>query len=251
MIKLISSSAELLKFADDPYYTRIAGVAAAYGFDYSFALFWRQICEETGQVTALIASFDRNLTLCARERADFDELAEFLGAIGGESLLCAAQVGEKLGLSGGQTCTALKFVSTDTPPAQTSEIRLEALYELLISGEDGGIKMPPFEAWYVDLSHRIRHGAARMVALAQDGTPVAAAITSAETHDAALISGVATLPQFRGQGYGRSAVCTLAQILKTEGKTAFVFARDEEKNFYLKCGFTPIGEAIEYTFCEE
>lgn len=251
MLKVITSSAELPAFPDDPCGVRIAAIASAYGFDYSFALFWRQLCEETGRVTALVASFDRNLTICATEDADFAELAAFIGAIGGESLLCAASVGQRLGLSGGQACTALRFVGSDLPCAQIGEISYMALYALLQSGTDGGIKLPGFESWYVDLSHRVRHNAARTLAVMQSGTPVAAAIAAYETDEAALLSGVATLPPFRASGYGKAAVCTLSNTLHTQGKAVFVLARAQEVGFYVRCGFTPIEKMIEYQFSEE
>ncbi len=58
--------------------------------------------------------------------------------------------------------------------------------------------MPPFDSWYVDVSHRLRHGMAHIASVMQEGEPVSTAMTVAETETAVLLGAVATGAARRG-----------------------------------------------------
>lgn len=120
--------------------------------------------------------------------------------------------------------------------------------------------LPSFSAWYVDVSHRLRHGYARIVGFREDGgeppetpgKPVSAAMTVAECGPAAcepayggaaLIGAVATLPAGRGRGYASAAVLTLARTLLAEGRRVFLSPKNAHAHaLYTRIGFVECGE---------
>ena len=77
------------------------------------------------------------------------------------------------------------------------------LYSLLKQCETNTFRAPPFEGFYLDLSHRTRHGAAVSVAVRENGGELAAcAFSTVQTASLAVISGVAVRPGCR-QGPGQ------------------------------------------------
>ena len=102
--------------------------------------------------------------------------------------------------------------------------------------------LPPFDAWYTDVSHRVRHGLCRLMGIRRDGKPVAAAMTTAEDGDRLLIGAVATLPDYRGQGLAGRLVTTLAAIGQQEAKHVLLSPKNEgAERLYTRLGFTVCG----------
>ena len=102
--------------------------------------------------------------------------------------------------------------------------------------------LPPFDAWYTDVSHRVRHGVCRLLGIKADGGPVAAAMTTAEDGDRWVIGAVATLPDYRGRGYAAALVMTLAAMGQQSGKSVLLSPKNEgAKRLYEKCGFVVCG----------
>ncbi|HEX9057615.1 MAG TPA: GNAT family N-acetyltransferase, partial [Ktedonobacterales bacterium] len=77
-----------------------------------------------------------------------------------------------------------------------------------------------------------------------EGEAVAAASTSAEARTAAMIGGVWTAPQWRGQGFSTAVVATLSHELLREGRRPYLFYRVDNvpaARVYTKIGFREIG----------
>ncbi|HIW74489.1 MAG TPA: GNAT family N-acetyltransferase [Firmicutes bacterium] len=113
--------------------------------------------------------------------------------------------------------------------------------------------LPPFSAWYVDVSHRVRHGLCRLSGFKEGGAAVSTAMTVAECGPApcepvpyggaALIGAVATLPAGRGKGYASAAVLTLARGLLAEGRRVFLSPKNARAHaLYAGIGFADAGE---------
>lgn len=66
------------------------------------------------------------------------------------------------------------------PPASPRSV-----YPLLAQCFEDGLSA--FDSWYVDVSHRLRHGCCHMVVLSDAQGPAATAMTVAECHGAALL----------------------------------------------------------------
>ncbi len=102
----------------------------------------------------------------------------------------------------------------------------------------------PFEAWYVDFSHRVRHGHCHLAAVMSEGKPVSVATTVAETGEWVILGQVATHPQFRRRGY--AAKCLKALISKCKGKSLYILPVDEyAQKLYGNLGFTQCGDWAE------
>ena len=113
---------------------------------------------------------------------------------------------------------------------------LREVYELLTACSSEAFRPPAFESFYLDLSHRLRHGAAVLSSLYQEEKLAAVAIAPAVTEEAALIAGVAVRPGFRRRGLGAQAVERLLQ--KLPHRSAWVFrAEGENEEFYTSLGF--------------
>lgn len=100
------------------------------------------------------------------------------------------------------------------------------------------------DAWYVDLHHRIRHGCARAYLIRENGLPVSAGLVAAESGDAGLIGGIATLPGHRGRGYASAVVTAACADLACAGKSALLECRGELLPFYHSLGFEKAGETL-------
>ena len=108
--------------------------------------------------------------------------------------------------------------------------------------------LSPFEGWYVDVSHRIRHNLCHTAGIQKNGTTISTAMTVAESENAAIIGAVATDPSYRKQGFATKCIISLIQQLtKTHNKNTILICpknqsaqRLYEKNDFKVCG--QIGE---------
>lgn len=247
MIRLIDrqETADFLAFCEgSPYGVRIAAFLEAYGTGYPFALFWVQT-DESGQMTATVSSVDGNVTVCAAEQVDSEELWAFLFVVGFKSILCPERLVQNTKFPSGcrfRRCVPMRLHRPAVPEALQSislfkEPPLPEVYEiLLLAGES----LPGLEAWLPDVSHRVRHGAARVWA-AQEGREWAAcAMAVAATRKEALLGGVAVLPEKRARGIGFYLASLLCNALSEEGKTVFLFREAcLHESFYRRMGFVP------------
>lgn len=245
MISLITDPAQLSNKDYGPLNPRILGQLKAYGTGYDFALFWRQVVD--GEETAIISSLDQSFTLCADDCADREELAEFLGVVAGGEIMCTEDCAAGMGLRRVDSFTIYRLESMIESVVLPVKIDfsppLDAVYRTLKSREGADIVLPGFESWYADMSHKIRHRSARAVTVL-DGEIAAVAVTSYETDRAAIISGVAVLPEAEGRGFGRAAVRALCGELPCA--EIYAFAHENAGGFYEKLGFKAITTAGRY-----
>lgn len=117
------------------------------------------------------------------------------------------------------------------------ETPLRELYGLLSTVFDS---FPSFEGWYVDTSHRVRHGFCHIAAERDNGRLTSVAMTVAEIEDMALIGGVATLPSQRGRGAASRCICRLIDSL-TQSDILIAPSDDYSARLYSKLGFVPWG----------
>ncbi len=206
---------------------KILALFAAYGGEYDFCKFFRQ----SGSGGAYIAALDGSFVISGAERADFPELAQFLSIHGFADIFCSYETGERL-----RDCLVAEYTTVDLmeyaggksgaePPERTpSEV-----WEIIGSRFD-----IPFEPWYLDMSHRVRHGISRCFS---DGN--AALVMQHSISGEVLLSQVCVRRECEGKGFaGRllRAVCG-----SVPGRVQVVCA-DELVGFYEKCGFVPVGK---------
>ena len=105
-------------------------------------------------------------------------------------------------------------------------------------------EMAPLNAWYPDVSHRLRHNCGKIAVILNGETVVSTAMTVAETDSAALLGQVATHMDFRGRGYARTCINSL--ILRCKGKLLYILPMNEyARSLYERMGFYPDGDWTE------
>lgn len=228
-----------------PFGCRILSTAAAYGTELPFAQFWLQFSDDNKPI-ASISKLDSALTLCTSSSCDYKELKDFIGILDVKDILCNFQTAKVLNFQIERHGEIMVYYNTPKTVRTDSEEppRLKEVYELLCACRTETFIPPEFEPFYLDMSHRIRHGAASIAGVRRDGALVSCAMTSAQTQEAAVLSAVAAHPDFQKQGFGRLAVNTL--ISQLPQKLCFLFrAENENEAFYRSLHFESYGEWAE------
>lgn len=88
----------------------------------------------------------------------------------------------------------------------------------------------------------LKKGTTRRYVIEKDGKIVSTAASTAETSDLAMIIGVATLKEYRNQGFASCVVSKLCSDLLSEGKTPCLFYDNPKAGkIYQRLGFREIG----------
>ena len=213
MIKLIDNPDEFDTFnKDDIFFIRIMSLLKAYSTEYNFALFYKQI-DENENITAIISRLDNDYTVCHNDNFNQKELDDFFKTLGFNSILCDEDL--------------INYAEIDEYP------KLMDLFNL----ED--YSSADFESWYVDVSHRIRHGAAKAVTLNINGEIVSSGIFSSIYNNDAILTAVSTQSEFRRMGYASALVS--AMVCDIKGKVYLMRDKNKNEEFYKKLGFENIG----------
>lgn len=223
MISLVEQESDqqlLLRLCKKTAYgCKIAALVQAYGFEKSFACFWLDPKSET-----VFCQADGDMIISGTV-LNHDETRSFLHAVGPAGILCAVKNAETLSLPVTQSGDILKKqlkpgMAKKLDPA---EVNIREVYTLL---EENGM-VDEFEPFYLDLSHKLRHGTARVFTQRQEKELAGCAVVSAISEDAAILSAVAVKQELRRQGIGTRLIRQAEESLP--GKTMYVF-REKEKN---------------------
>lgn len=216
---------------------RINALFYAYGTDTAFLHFYT---DEQGSTLSVMD----NVGILATGGKNCEEWTVFLGMHPDvQTVRCDKSTAEKLKETYGGVVTfgtvmQLAENSAEFDPNVTSDVRSDDVYTFLTQNFPG--KMPPFDGWYVDISHRVRHGLCHLAAIKDDEKIVSFASSVAETPTAAILGQVATDADHRRQGLAKKCVDSL--IFTLQGKRLYICPKNENaENLYLKCGFTSAG----------
>ena len=227
MIKLITETADFPKFCG-AFAAKIKGQMISYGLNRPFALFWRQVTK-SGETTALISRFDNYFTLAVLKGTNLDEIKEFMKIIGGQSLTCSEAAARAMGFDITHSFAVLSMIKPcdkkALSPVFLEREQLQKTYDILCTSKQTA--PGDFDAWHADISHRLRHGTARLVS-----SDKAAGVASV-CGDKMLINAVCVLSKYRGQGEGERVLKALCENM---GKI-YVFSVNENVGFYEKLGF--------------
>ena len=146
-----------------PFGCQIRSKAQAYGFHQSFAQFWTDGESAYGKTDGSVC--------IAGEIADADEARAFLSAVGTNEVVCSAENAEKLGLNITESGAILQKVLRNETVQPAEEISPREIYAVLKANDMVG----EFEPFYLDLSHRMRHGTVRCAGVSANGKTVAVA----------------------------------------------------------------------------
>ena len=152
---------------------------------------------EEGRAVAALSLRGGSAVLCGAYRSELTDCLRFLGY---KELFAPPSYGRTRRLTG--QCrgpvAALKEPGTPDPAlaARIERIDAETLREIypVITADLPEITNQPFGPWYVELSHRLRHKNARIVAIRENGAIVSTAMTAAESPAGAVIGFVPGTP---------------------------------------------------------
>ena len=215
---------------------RIAAQIAAYGLSQPFFLVYK------GEGGSVLSVLDGAATLLSGDDAD-------------EALCFVAMSPQITSLrTDGETATA--FAAARGLAARTGNV-LKAPQNILPTGSAKAIapadyyplakrvfgeSMPPFDAWYADVTHRVRRDKCRLVAVCDEKTPVSGGMTVAEAETAWLLGAICTDPAYRQRGYAAACVTALASAGQAQGKDVYIAAKNEAaQRLYESLGFTVCG----------
>ena len=234
MISLVTHAADLPRVRG-PFSLRIVAAARAYGLEAPFLDVW----QGNG---CWFSRMDGVLTLAGvPEPEGREETRLFLAASGAGEIFCAPEAAAALGLVPDQEGPVLwRKQPGERGPLLGEQPSPRVIYPVLEACRGPYFPVPSFEPFYLDLSHRFRHGAAAGVVLEEAGMAAACAVAAAVTEEAALLTAVAVRPEFRRKGLGRKAVEQLGSHLP--GREMYLFrAKEENQAFYAGLGFIPRG----------
>lgn len=248
MLKAAANSdfARLCAFCKNSVFgTYVVCRARAYGFEKSFAGIY--LCEnDDGELTGAVSVLENNAVIIANGRCNFEELAFFVASFGLASVLTDEVTAEKCGFHSAEIKTVLCFDSDGKDFQTDSSADMKKVYELFCSCFPQSFSRDKnlYLSWLSDFTFRKNRGLSRLKAVHCGEAVCAAAVTSAECRNCAVISSVACGREYRRRGYGKAVVLSLASELKRENKTVYVISQDENSTqFYMKLGFRNCGSA--------
>lgn len=205
-----------------PLSIRIGSFLDAYGTAFPFARFWRTdgdgfLSVVDGAATVLVG------------QSDVEEIRLFLSMLGVSSVMSDAPLFDDRQRSLSVFCRIVEPVSM---PFQDPDY--ESAYRVLSQA----FSMPPFDVWYADVCHRVRHGTA-VVSVAPW-----AAFFAARHADALLLTGIAVDTDHRRQGL---ASRLLESAYRCGVTSVYAIAEDDcAASFYHRNGFTVQGQIYYY-----
>lgn len=235
MIKHISSDDELLRVWENSRFSedrdnveamKIYALWRSYGTKYDFCRFYD--ADDT-----LICAQNGSFAIAETGGCDLEELADFLSMNGFSEIFCSETAGKPLAEYLHCKCyqvNLMRFDGTGVLCNTEKDTPLEEFYGILKTSFD-----IEFEPWYLDMSHRKRHGVARTRRL---GSSVL--VIQHDFFGSALLSQVATIPSERCKGGASrliSAVC--AELAPS---SVYILCDNDLRAFYEKNGFVKIND---------
>lgn len=257
---MIVSSIETVGFEEtlsavaknDPFACRIISLYNSYNAELAFVDYWLVTSDESNDCMGAIARSGTNFIIYLADESVIEEVSAFIRVAGASSVLCDDKF--ELDLYGGTSVSGFVLersvpIDFDDDNINFTEPDIKSVYDLLVKCADDNFTPPAFEDFYVDVNHKIRHNAIRIVSINPENKLAAVAMTVAESSNAAVLGAVACNPEYRKLGYGSAVVRYLTNSLINEGKTVYLHrAENANANFYANLGFKEIGKWKEYHF---
>lgn len=175
---------------------------------------------------------------------DENELKSFCSVAGVNTILCSGDF--KLNSIPEKEGYILKYAGSMVDfPEKDAVINdnLRDIYSLLSANMKNTFTGIKFEDYYVDLSHKLRHGCAASLIIYENNVPCSCAVAPFICDEGAVISAVCTDMNLRERGYGTAAICSLINHLNANGITD-IYLQIEDKSlldFYYPLGFSAVG----------
>ena len=227
----------------DIFTVRILSLLKSYSTKYHFCSFYRQIID--GKVTAVMSSLDRNFTLSVDEGFNNEELVRFFCLNGYNSILSD----DSFNISprydeGCVMISSSKFDNSfDGYTIDEFPKLMDEAYDYdfcSVHPVDRSLYEQDFKAWYVDISHRVRHKTAKAYILVKDGETISSGILSSMIDNYSILTAVRTEDEYRRMGYGSALVSAICSDVK--GYVYIMRDSNANEKFYSKLGFKNTGK---------
>ncbi|MBQ9516741.1 MAG: GNAT family N-acetyltransferase [Eubacterium sp.] len=217
----------------DIFTVRILSLLKSYGCKYQFATYFKQVVDD--KVTAIMSKLDGDFTLSLTDDADQEELVHFFCVTGYTSITCSDGF-----LLGSRYEEGVVMHSDAKMDYSLVGITLDEYPKLMDLFNFVDYNSQDFKSWYVDISHRVRHGTAKAYTLCIDDTIIASGILSAIIDGHAILTAVRCESEFRGMGYGSALVSAICNDVA--GRVHLMRDEGMHEDFYKRLGFTDDGK---------
>lgn len=220
MIKRLHS--DRISLSKSYYGYKIRSVIEAYGTEYGFCRLYEN--ERGGHILIF------NGTLISDGEFDTDELLEFIAMASPFTVEASQEIPVPKGYYA-EEITLFKApdgIACD----DILELRKNDCIKECFPIISEGFGINSFDEWYVDISHRVRHGVSDIY-LYKTTT-----VTKAFDIDGfAFLSHIATAKHDRGQGNAGKLLKQLSSKLQSMGKDVYLYSKKERVSFYDSLGF--------------
>lgn len=249
--------AEILKYcSDEPSINLfIIGDIELYGFESEFQDVWMQTSDDN--MSGIILRYHDNFILYSKTALEFYEIMDLMkdykvNVISGKGTLInqlyplVKKDFNKREMNFAELDTTehledvseivLKAAENDAEDIARSYDHIDEFKHLYAGG---------FEGRLTQISNRIKSSEGVHMFIKEDNIIVSHGNTAAETSSCAMIGGVMTLPNYRGNGYAKKVVSALGHDLCNRGKKACLFyGTNEAKQLFGSLGFKDIDNWI-------
>ena len=203
--------------------------------------------------SCLMAQSGNTLIIDGEALPDNQLLYSFCRMVGADTLLCSGEL--KHTFHNAVQGKILKYIGKNAAVINDNTVainsNLRVIYPLLNNNFKGMAAQASFDEFYVDISHRVRHGCAcASIVYDKDGKPVSCAVAPFVCNDGAVISAVCTDNNSRGKGYATQAVSALLRHLQ-DCRIDGIYLQTEDDSlldFYYPLGFNVSGVWQEIRF---
>ncbi len=204
---------------------KIHSLFHSYGAGYDFCRFY---CFNGGMLVALEKDYILYETGKLSD-SDFEEIGGFLSFYGFKTLFCSERAGISLKKFLAGKYNPVNYMRFNGSPLYEDincDPNLSEVYAVLKTGFE-----IEYEHWYLDISHRVRHGVSMCCMLGKS----AALVVQYNIKGEALLSQIAVIPEERGKGVGERfirSVCGLPEL-----RNVYAICENRTLGFYLHSGF--------------
>ena len=218
-------------FSDSWYGKKIHAYVEAYGLSYDFC---RLYSSDQGGMMLVY-----NSTMICDGNFDKNELEEFVSILDPVNIEVSDNFFKPVGYE--KIRKTLFKGTADENSVRAEEVKVNTCLDdvYVILEESFGLK--EYDMWYADTSHRIRHGMSDV--FLWNNTTVTKLF---DVNNYVFLSCIATGSKDRGKGRARQLLYYLCSEFEKQGKSVYLYAKDERVSFYESIGFKPVSSEIFY-----
>ena len=208
-----------------------------------------------GELSALIAQKAKSkVYVCAKDFADFYELADFISRLGAMVVNCSSEITERLGVTA-YSKVSLMELEGEPPEGRASVVlndNLKPVFELITrsakkqlfdsktldSAQLKKLSERAYKQWLSAASRGIFNGYTQVRAVKAGERSVLSVAIADILGDNVYIRDVATDEEFRKMGYATDCISGICSDLKKQSDRIFLACADvQTESFYKKSGF--------------